>query len=157
MTSDSTAVHPEPVWRDRADFIISCAVKEIEGFDDPREQLWARQVAEFQFEVCCIPFFLIDVSLGDIVETDESYLMTHVVQQSGRCTFRVQADIADDHHRTDLLSALQRMGALVEWSSESMFAVDAENDQLAQAVADLLHDGELSGHWTYETARTRPE
>ena len=41
------------------------------------------------FEVCCIPFFLYDVSLGDVVATNPDYVLDRVVRASGRYTFRV--------------------------------------------------------------------
>jgi hypothetical protein len=42
--------------------------------------LWARQVGDRRFEICCIPFFLYDVALGDVVETDENYSLVRVVR-----------------------------------------------------------------------------
>ena len=85
-------VHTEPIWREKANFIINA---ELQEQDLPRryEQLWARQLTESQFEICCIPFFLFDVSLGDIVETgvkgSRKYVLDRVVSPSGRYVFRV--------------------------------------------------------------------
>src|SRR5947209_2116831 len=66
-TPGREAVHSEPVWRDRSNFIIAAEV--LGGGDTRTEQLWARQVDEHRFEVCCIPFFVYDVALGDVVVT----------------------------------------------------------------------------------------
>ena len=61
--NDYTAIHLEPAWRARANFIIAA---EIGGtaLRPEREQLWARQTDEFCFELCCIPFFVYDLALA---------------------------------------------------------------------------------------------
>jgi hypothetical protein len=74
------STHKEPVWRGRANFIINAKLPEDGRF----EQLWVRKVAEDAFELCCIPFFLYDVALGDVVQTRESggrkYMLARVVK-----------------------------------------------------------------------------
>jgi hypothetical protein len=75
------AVHSDPVWRERADFIIGAPVPE----EGRAEQLWARRLGEpLLFEICCIPFFLYDVALGDVIQTDASYELARIVKPSGR-------------------------------------------------------------------------
>lgn len=81
------AVHQEPVWRDRSNFVIAAAVPG--GGDTETEQLWGRQIDERRFEICCIPFFVYDLALGDVVETDGDYIVERVVEPSGRYVFRV--------------------------------------------------------------------
>ena len=58
----------------------------------PTRHLVRRTLGKFgdtEFEVCCIPLLLYDISLGDIVATDADYLLDRVVRPSGRYTFRV--------------------------------------------------------------------
>ena len=63
-------VHPNPAWRDRANFIIRGRINSADSGSGPSiEQLWACQIDEFQFEICCIPFFLYNLTLGDVVTT----------------------------------------------------------------------------------------
>ena len=82
MTDRDFVVHRNPVWRGRADFVIRA---DIEVQDSPRrfEQLWAQQLEEERFEICCIPFFVYDLALGDEVETDSKYLIRTVLRASG--------------------------------------------------------------------------
>ena len=47
------------------------------------EQLWARRVDDEHHEICCIPFFVYDLALGDTVEVDADHLVTRVVEPSG--------------------------------------------------------------------------
>jgi hypothetical protein len=144
--------HQQPAWRDRSNFILMAALPEAGRY----EQLWARQQSDTLFEVCCIPFFVYNLSLGDVVRTEASgeraYVVAEVVQPSGRWTFRVWLGGSTEDPagvETELVS----MGALTEWSSRNLLAVDAANAALAQRLADALADGEREGRWVYETGR----
>lgn len=151
-------VHLSPVWRERADFIINASIEE-EGLPRRFEQLWVRQLGERRFELCCIPFFIYDLALGDEVETtpqgDREYILARVVRPSGGYTFR--AWFGDSSHATardEMIETLRDMGSEFEWHSENLLAIDARDDKRAQEVADLLHEREALGHLTYETGRT---
>src|ERR1044072_2216153 len=79
--------HAAPVWRDRGDFLIQAELIG-EGSVVAIEQLWARQLKEERFEICCIPCFAYDLALGDEVETVD-WVVQRVVKKSGHYTFRV--------------------------------------------------------------------
>jgi Domain of unknown function (DUF4265) len=143
-------VHSDPVWRERADFIIGAPLHE----EGRAEQLWARRLDEpLLFEICCIPFFLYDVALGDVVQTDASSELARVVEPSGRFVFR--AWFGDPFHpRQEIADQLDDIGALLEWSSTNLLAVDAADAHEAQVVADFLSDQEDRGHLKYETGHS---
>lgn len=147
------AVHSDPVWRDRADFIIATSI-------DPgstgitTEQLWARRLDDERFEVCCIPFFAYDVALGDTVEVDADHLVTRVVEPSGRYVFRVHFG-RPEQPRDDVMEQLDGLGVLVEWSSDSLVALDARDGDHAQQVADVLQEREDRGDLLFETGKQR--
>jgi len=149
-------VHQEPVWRDRSNFIINAELRES---DRPRkfEQLFARQLDDARFEVCCIPFFLFDVALGDVVTTspkgDRKYVLEKVVQPSGRYVFRVWFG-ESFFPRDEVAEAAQGLGSLIEWSSRNLLAIDAVDAEHAQLVADFLAEHERESHLIYETGRT---
>ena len=144
------AVHKDPVWRDRSNFIIAASI-------DPgstgvtTEQLWARREDD-RYEICCIPFFVYDLALGDTVEVDADHLVTDVVARSGRFVFRVHFGEADQP-RDEVMERLEGLGALAEWSSHSLVAVDARGESHAQEVADFLQEQEDAGHLMYETGK----
>lgn len=149
-------VHTEPVWRARSDFIINAELPEK---DRPRrfEQLFAKRVSDDRFEVCCIPFFLYDLALGDFVATsprcDRKYVVSKVVQPSGRYVFRIWFG-ESFQPRNEIAQGLMSLGSLIEWSSRNLLAVDAADQGHAQRVADFLADRERAGHLIYETGRT---
>lgn len=150
MTSATEAqqikIHANPVWRSRANFIVAIKLDEV-GF---REQLWARQVADRRFELCCIPFFAYDLALGDVVETDNCYTIRKVVKPSGRYVFRAWFGEAGGSH-AEVIEALERVGAQTECYSTNLIAIDASGAHQVQLVADLLHCYETQHRLTYET------
>ena len=145
------AVHEEPVWRERADFIIAAEL--IGGSEVKTEQLWARRLDEHRFEICCIPFFVYDLALGDVVETDDAYLVRRVVVPSGRFVFRVWFG-ESFHPRDEIASQLDELGAVLEWSSPNLLAVDAADECLAKSISGWLLDQEQQGRLVYETGKS---
>lgn len=150
------AVHPDPVWRERANFIIHAELSEE---DHPKrfEQLWARQLADDRFELCCIPFFVFDLALGDVVATTprngRKYLVDRVVEPSGRFVFRVWFG-QSFYPRDEIAGGLKALGAMIEWSSRNLLAADAADGEHAQLVAHFLMEREKAGHLIYETGRS---
>src|SRR5205807_8144309 len=102
---------------------------------------WARQIDEHRFEICCIPFFVYDLALGDVVETDDDHVVQRVVESSGRYVFRVWFG-ESFHPRDEIAAELEAMGSLLEWSSRNLLAVDAADEEHARNVADFLADCE---------------
>jgi hypothetical protein len=155
-TQQEFVVHEAPVWRERSNFIVHAELPEK---DRPKrfEQLWARQVTDDQFEVCCIPFFIYDVALGDVVATSpragRKYVVAKVVQPSGRYVFRVWFG-QSFQPRDEIAGELEALGSLVEWSSRNLLAIDAADGDKAQFVADFLVEREKAGHLLYETGRS---
>jgi hypothetical protein len=153
---DEFVVHQDQVWRERSNFIIQA---ELPDADRRRrfEQLFAKQVDGDFFEVCCIPFLLYDIALGDIVATSpkrgRKYVVTKVVEASGRFVFRVWFG-ESFHLRDEVAEALIELGCLVEWSSRNLLAVDGADDGEAQRVADFLTEKEQAGELIYETGRS---
>ena len=151
-------VHLSPVRRERANFIIDADIAE-QGSPRRFEQFWTRQLGEARFEICCIPFFVYDLALGDEVETraqgERLYVIERVVKPSGHYTFRAWfGDSTDPGARDVVIEAMRGLGSEFEWYSENLLAIDAADDERAQQVADFLHKHEQLGHLTYETGRS---
>ncbi|ANF32558.1 hypothetical protein A0130_13550 [Leifsonia xyli] len=148
------AIHRDPVWRSQADFVIGVSI-DPQSTSVSTEQLWAKKVGPTRYQVCCVPFFAYDLALGDIVEVDASYMIERVVARSGRFVFRVYFPEAMFGVRDEVIAELTGLGALVEWSSSSMFAVDVPHERSARAVSDYLSAQEAQGRLIYETGKTR--
>jgi hypothetical protein len=154
MTDDQFITHLDPVWRDRSDFIIAAELDD--AGQSKYEQLFTRRVSKNHFEVCCIPYFLYNVALGDVVETrpnnGREYMLRKVVKSSGRFVFRVWLG-ESAFPREELDENLHSLGALKEWRTNNLLAVDATDQDHAQVIADYLAEGERENHFAYETGR----
>lgn len=153
-------VHRDPAWRDRANFIIQALV-EHGGDREIREQLWARQAGE-RFEICCIPFFVRDLALGDEVEAEPDdagrQLLRRVVRPSGNQTFWVWFE---DEAKTALLhrvrDGLERLGCLTEGYSRGLLAFNAESDRQAEQALEFLEGREFRRYLECVSGRTGGE
>lgn len=157
--ADDWKVHQTPVWRDRANFIIDVIVEEESDGSKVWEQLWSEQTGENRFLLCCIPFFVYDLDLGDEVETrsegEQRYVVNRVVRRSELYTFRVWFGGSDNPGvRDEVIDEVERQGWLLEWYSKDLVAISVEFAR-AQEVADYLHGREISGDLVYETGRSK--
>lgn len=145
------ATHEKPAWRKEANFIIHAGIEQ-----GRLEQLWARQLGENRFRVCCIPFFVYDLALGDEVETgpsgDKQYVLQRVVKPSTHYTFRVWFGLASDpmvRHQVEFEAT--QLGCRFEWFSDNLMALDAPGYAVAQQLAAFLKKEQDEGQLTYET------
>lgn len=147
------AVHQLPVWRDRADFVFAAHIGTKDGKNE-WEQLWGKKTAPQRFILCCIPFFIYDIALGDEVETDEDFVLRRVLQHSGQVTFRVWFGSQDAITRQELVREIEAMKPSMEWSSENLLALSTFGEIEAQKLADYLRSCEEKGLLQYESGRT---
>lgn len=148
--------HPYPVWRDIVNFVVGAKITgNIAENTDAVEQLWCRRISENTFEVCCIPFFLYDVALGDEIKTDIDYTMVEVIKQSGHFAFRVWFGNSKNLSiREDVINRIEKLGCLFEWYSNNLLAIDAPSDDLAKQLANYLSQKEQVELLIYETGRS---
>ncbi|WP_213766658.1 DUF4265 domain-containing protein [Caballeronia sp. dw_19] len=152
-TGEYEAVHQTPVWRDRADFVFAAHLGIKDGKNE-WEQLWGQKTGTYKFILCCIPFFVHDVALGDEVETDSDFVLQRVVHCSGQTTYRVWFGAKDKAAQEALVREIEAMKPLMEWSSENLLALSISGDAEAQSIANYLQAGEEKGLLQYETGRT---
>lgn len=149
MSDDETKqvkylTHQYPIWRDQADYLL---MADVEG---DMEQLWARKLTETTFMICCIPFFIYDVALGDTVEAIDDQV-TRVVERSGRYVFRIMFANESLHEMIRVVQGLASRGAQVERSSLHMLAIDAPNAVIATDIRSWLEELHSAGLLEYET------
>lgn len=135
------ASHPNPVNRPRPNFMLRAALDDL-GDGDNFEQLWTKRVGEDLFEICCIPFFVYDLALGDVVQAsaDSGYVVRSVARRSGNGVVRVAIKCPDDveavhlrHH--DLLGRLEYVR---EWFAPGYVAVSMEPGRSHEEFFDGL-------------------
>lgn len=140
--------HSSPVWRKKSNAIVQAKMEDDTG----SEQLWCRALGDDKFEVCCIPFYLYDVALGDIVLAPDFHFQ-RVVVPSGRYVFRVF--MREDQYgvRESLVAELEKVSALTEWYSAGLMSIDAPGLEQAETISTWLLEGERRGLFFYETGR----
>jgi Domain of unknown function (DUF4265) len=125
--SDFVATHAHPAWRNKANYIFRCRIisdsKEIEW-----EQMWGREISENTYEVCCIPFFLYGISLGDIVEIDSD--KNHkVIDKSDNATIRIWTKGLDSKKKEQLFSDMLEICDNAELHSSDHVALSFKKNQ----------------------------
>jgi hypothetical protein len=140
----------------QANFIIVADLG-AHGMQGRLEQLWARQLGEAEFMICCIPFFTYGIALGDRVCTssreERRYIIEDVRERSGRRVSRLWLKDVDEAGRTEVKAFLSEHCLLSEWYSTNLLALDIPEDpevtekvraflqQCAERLGALVEDG----------------
>jgi uncharacterized protein DUF4265 len=126
MASD-IAIHDAPVWREQANFLIFADLSDGD-LHGRWEQLWARQLGDDEFVLCCIPYFTYGMALGDHVRTGPTkgrkYVVSAITACSGHRVVRCWLKDATLKGRERLESVLGAGNLLHEWSSTNLVAID---------------------------------
>jgi Domain of unknown function (DUF4265) len=148
--------HVDPAWRSRSNFIIMARIAENSAGKN-YEQLFVRKVQDDVFEICCIPYFLYDLSLGDIVETERddrfAYVVARRLKNCGRFTFRVWLDNGASNF-APVRDRIADLGGQIERHSPRLIAIDSADERAATLIADFLRSEEQASRLVYETGRT---
>ena len=78
--------HAQPLWRARANYRLAMKIDD----STHEEELWVAKHSDELFEICCVPFFIYDVNLGDIIKIvphENKNLVLGVQTPSGHHTF----------------------------------------------------------------------
>jgi hypothetical protein len=153
---EKTIQHSYPAWRDKVNYIIRAKLTgEIAENLNAWEQLWTRKITDNTFELCCIPFFLYDLALGDEVKIDSDHYIK-VTKPSGHFTFRVWfGDSKSSTIREEVANQVEKFGCLIESYSYNLWAIDASSEEPAHQITDYLFQQGKSGQLIYETGRSK--
>jgi hypothetical protein len=151
--SDEIATHALPVWRDRANYILQADLAQ-HGLPGRFEQLWARDVGEGQFELCCLPFLTYGFALGDIVSLVPNVgrfeaILGSLVTRSSHDLLRIASTGQVDRH-SELHASLAASGRPHEWRGAGLVAIDIEGvipDVIWQILEPLARAGDLVWEW----------
>ena len=147
--------HDLPAWGDLADCEILVRIPDV---DDSIERLACRRVEKNDYEVCCLPFSLYEVCLGDTIRLATPMLgqpghISEKVADGRRYLFRVSLVQPSRVNMQSAASSLISMGHLVEVYSDMLISVDAADHDAAKSLAAYLQMQEDAGEWQYETGR----
>jgi hypothetical protein len=160
MSDTEFVTHSDPAWRSRANFIAHGRVHGVNDHKRTYEQLWTRDLGNSRFELCCIPYFLYNVNLGDHVELgpdgDLQHVLKRVVHDGGHSTFRFycvgEASLATETLQKVVMNLKER-GCCIEHEGNGYVAADAQNATAAESVSLYLGDLQRRGVIRLETGR----
>ena len=149
INAASVVQHLNPVRRKKADYILRARLPDDNPGDSPKkwEQLWAKKLKDGTYEICCTPFSIYDLALGDRVKANDANILTEVVERSGNWTVRVWFGEVDAGRRKE-------MGCLMEWYSEYLLAINADSDKTAKDIVEHLKEKAITDNLEYETGWT---
>jgi len=131
------AQHNEPAWRHKADFVLGVKITDsVWAKEYQDEQLAAREIGDSTFEICCIPFMIYDLCLGDVVKTDDEFNVNAIVKSGGHFGFRVAT--RDGLEQQEVVARAHEMGCLTERFSAKLCAIDAIDEDIAREVSGML-------------------
>jgi len=142
------------VWGSRADFLIAADISDAKG--PGWEQLSARQLEQFKFEICCVPFFAYGFALGDVVATDEDFVIAATETDSGHGAYRVWFEEPESDAARRLVAFLDRSDCLYEWSSARLIGIDAYPLAFSQDLLAYLVEAENNKELIYEVGKSPP-
>jgi Domain of unknown function (DUF4265) len=157
-TEKEIAVHLSPVWRDKANFLIHADLSSV-GLPSKWEQLWARQLDDGRYELCCIPFFAPALALADQVDVARKDGKEHVVHSvitgSGRVAARVAFvnDAESDKVARQLIDEMRAANCLFEWYTTRYLAIDIADRSAFQHMNKVLTDHASAGKVKYEFSK----
>jgi hypothetical protein len=143
-------IHQEPVCRSQANYVIQIAIPG-EPETPEFEQLWTSSQQDGSHIVCCIPFVLYGISLGDRIQklSDGSF---RILDPSGRIAIRVWMADSSAREKSDLIHKLAALECLMERSSENLLALDCRDADQAIRVRAILGQAARANKISYEMA-----
>jgi hypothetical protein len=122
------------------------------------ESLWAKEVSTGLYEIDNIPFYVVGISFGDLVEAtlDHSKLMTFVRLKQASAHSTIRVILFKKEARTELVEKLEKLGCSWEGGSVSTFlSIDIPPEVIFMSVLNVLDEGLESDAWDYEEAAIR--
>jgi hypothetical protein len=142
MNDAEIATHEDPAWMAQANFIIVADLGDY-GMQGRLEQMWARQLGEAEFMICCIPFFTYGIALGDRVLTSQReerrYIIEDVRERRGRCVSRLWLKNVGEAGQVEIKEFINEQHLLSESYSKNLLALDVPEDpEITERVRSFL-------------------
>lgn len=154
------ATHDEPAARSRTNYILRLSLA-ADGLPGRYEQVWTRTEDKVNFELCCIPFFTYDLSLGDVVRVTTDDGEYEMVSKAGHRTIRfaIQGEKLQHEGHESLHASIASAGCLAEFYGHmhGYGAIDIVDERQSESVRALLsplaEQGLLMWEWADPAAR----
>ncbi len=118
------------------------------------ENLWAVPVSKDRYRIESIPFFVYDISTGDVVaaspDAQGQLQFSKVVERSGNKTLRARSDnlLKSSTYRKKVIAELKKLSCEVEELRCKVLAIDVPANGNLRAVTNYLTN-EAKIDWEY--------
>jgi len=152
----SYKIHHKPAWREKADSIVNARI-ETSSEEVIYESLWAKQLQHNLYQVCCIPYFIYDLSIGDIFEADlgkrGGLVFKNVVESSGNETIWLHFHNALRDDLNNILKKIIEAECLYEGYNERFLALNISSKIQRDNVLKSLDKEIKAGTAQYSSNR----
>ena len=155
--------HPKPAAREQGDTEVPVRLVfagQTEATDV--EVLWCQKLDTSRYALCCIPFVLGGLALGDEMlvapDAEGSFRLSKVVQTANNMSFRAWfGNSSNPDAYQEVLEELGERGYLTEEFSEAqVIAINAQAGEQAQVVERLLEKRKAEGALSYDKTYSSP-
>ena len=143
---------------------IRFQIQPSQGVPYAVETIWAEHEGEGRYRLLNIPFFVFDVSAGDIVETKEAdgeiRDFSRVAKRGGHSTYRLYLQGGRNVRDPDfarLWSQILSLGGSYENANDRLVAVDLPPDSNVSEIYRIFEAGQEEGVWAFEEAHFCPK
>ncbi len=156
-------VHESPARRSKSNYIARVDLSPF-GFDGEMEQLWLERLDGESFELCCIPFRVYGMALGDLVSVSgDGTTVTGVIRRSGGRVLRVLLVPGEalKAGSNEIKREVEKLGLISEWSGDRHVAVDVPSVADISSLIGVVERGEAESimfwEWGDATSFSRPQ
>jgi len=133
--------HTFPLLRKEANYLKILPAKGM-PFGYSHEQIWLKKLKNSKYSVCCVPYLLYDLCIGDTIKFDNSNKGYELVASAGRYGFRAVFDI-DKILGNEVLMKLKESSIKTNIEYEtylSLIAIDVKDIKSAREYSGFLRD-----------------
>lgn len=150
QNSNFVAIHINPSWRKKANYIFRC-ILESNSDSLEYEQMWGQKIENGNIILCCIPFFVEGLALGDIVKVDENGIFVELLQESGNITIRAWTRRMEESAKRPFVEKMLSLVDDAEMYSDDLTAFSVLGE-FSRPALDHLIDSEKALGLVYEIA-----
>ena len=129
------------------------------------ESIWVRKIRGRRYEVCTIPYFAYNMSLGDIVQCgpDEDGIglfVEQVLKKSGNRTVRVGFEVAEGGRHPEAKKFrrfLQRHGIEYDYDDAGLISINVPSDEVYEKIQKRLKKMPENAQMIWEDGDPQPE
>lgn len=150
LLPDAIYAHPHPVWHDRVNSALMLPMISPET-EQCFEQLWtAYSKVENAYQVCCVPFYVYDITLGDWLDLDTTK-GNHVrrIRTIGHTTLRIW--FYEVTQMQTMVHKLLDLGCFCEQGTDNQLIGVSVPDEVSLATVSQVLQSEVErGTLSYE-------